>query len=560
MKGSNSFVRTLVAFSLVITSGPAPVFAGPGVAPAPSAKPIETTNPETLLRILKVKDIAAPTCENEVGANEFSPLENALQRTGQALHSGIEQGKMDIGDGELGVEGAKHLQMAVQEVQKRLSQLDSAADDRAIKKEIGRLSLQDQLKQTLETGERAELFAQHFAAAEMLMIRRLIGGMAEVGEIATKALELNEEMAEMVNAAPKLGSEGTLNRLKDELVSLQGRRGEFLTARRKASELELEFVSAIGRLEQAAETGQRFITDLKQEQRQAPAIVMLIQSVTNLTQMASGALLFKQTVQTFDSNIENARISFDKNAGKTDLAIQSRIAELQLVTHDRSLNRAHKAEQNLPERAIPAGPSAAVFGVFGLLAAIGIIAGVMYLSGPEKDSIRSNYERLQSYQSAPPSSQYRGGAYESPRSGYSCFSAGTQVLTANGSVSIENLKRGSSVLSFNHQTGKTESARVVNVVKKENRLYGIASFSNGTTLEVTKMHEFYSLDRKAYVRISELNPGENVQLLQNEKLSSAQLKSYVPQSDYRDVYNFEVEGHHNYFVEGILVHNKLVVP
>lgn len=542
--------RLILAASLVLTSGPAPVYAGPGVRPSPA---LELAGPEPDFLSFKVGPVPPEKCETNVVSEKFEPLEGALNRARQAVVSTVTQGQVALESG-LGTQGAKHLHEAVIEVQKRIGDLESLSDDRETLREIGNLTWKDQLAKTLLGGERAEIYAHHFAAAETLMLRRLVGGLAEVAEASTKALELNEEVADITKSAPRASSVGKVERLQTELKELQNRRGDFLSASRKASELELEFVGALERLQSAVNAGNQFMSGLSTEQLASPSVRVLTRTLNNLSQLENGALLFKQTVQAFDTNIIEARNSFDHNVNLADLALQARASQLKLKAQTpapakQNQPSAEVSTQDKPKTALIAGGAA-------LVIVVGVLLGMVF-SSSGNSSRQLPYAPAEKSYTTPSSPSNSDGVYERPSRRYGCFLAGTKILTPAGSKNIETIKRGDTVMSFNHNTGAVEPARVVHIMKFEKRIVGAAHFSDGQEIVVTGKHEFYSLDRKAYVPVSELSTGESVRLINGK---SVQLKSYVPRVEQQDVYNFEVEGNHNYFIgEGILVHNKMAI-
>lgn len=76
-----------------------------------------------------------------------------------------------------------------------------------------------------------------------------------------------------------------------------------------------------------------------------------------------------------------------------------------------------------------------------------------------------------------------------------CFIAGTQVLMANGtSISIEDVKIGDQVISYNIDTGENYTVSVLNTVVNKNSIkMAKVIFDNGITLEMTDYHPLYTL-------------------------------------------------------------------
>ena len=143
-----------------------------------------------------------------------------------------------------------------------------------------------------------------------------------------------------------------------------------------------------------------------------------------------------------------------------------------------------------------------------------------------------------------------------------CFVAGTLV----DGRPIETIRAGDRVLSFNHETGVVEHRPVVRV-----------RTACGRVFVCTPEHPFFGPNDQ-YVKAVELRPGdslfgrpENSLWLPGSgtatlslALTSVESVEVLEQGGGEFfgglcpdgfVYNFEVEGNHNYFVDGILVHN-----
>ena len=133
--------------------------------------------------------------------------------------------------------------------------------------------------------------------------------------------------------------------------------------------------------------------------------------------------------------------------------------------------------------------------------------------------------------------------------GYSCFSAGTLITTENGEVAIEDIKVDDMVKTYNEKTKEIEIARVDELFVHEE--CGDGLIINGS-INTTTNHPFY-IDGK-WVEGKDLKLGDELLNLDGSKqvITSMELNS-EPQT----VYNFEVPGNHNYYAEGVLVHNKM---
>ena len=133
-----------------------------------------------------------------------------------------------------------------------------------------------------------------------------------------------------------------------------------------------------------------------------------------------------------------------------------------------------------------------------------------------------------------------------------CFPAGTKVHTQWGLADIEKLEIGVPVLTYNEETGRQEYKQVKKVMRRMTRRMCAMELSNGTTLEVTPEHRFFS--NGEWVPIEELNVNDTLQLKDN---SIVVIDNKIIFPTFVEVYNLEIEDNENYYVteEGILVHN-----
>ncbi|MGP1437241.1 MAG: polymorphic toxin-type HINT domain-containing protein [Phocaeicola sp.] len=133
-----------------------------------------------------------------------------------------------------------------------------------------------------------------------------------------------------------------------------------------------------------------------------------------------------------------------------------------------------------------------------------------------------------------------------------CFSAGTKVHTQWGLADIEKLEVGVPVLTYNEETGEQEYKKVKKVMRRMTRRMCAMELSNGTTIEVTPEHRFFSNDE--WTPIEELNVNDTLQLKDN---SIVVIENKIIFPTFVEVYNLEIEDNENYYVteEGVLVHN-----
>lgn len=130
--------------------------------------------------------------------------------------------------------------------------------------------------------------------------------------------------------------------------------------------------------------------------------------------------------------------------------------------------------------------------------------------------------------------------------GGGCFIAGTLIEMADGSQKpIEDVEPGDAVVSMDLTQGTLTLGRVVDTSEHNADEYLLI---NG--IGVTSEHPFYS--QGAWVKAGALKIGSPLLGIGGaEKVESIEIVNRSV-----TVYNFEVEGHHNYFAGGILVHNK----
>ena len=133
-----------------------------------------------------------------------------------------------------------------------------------------------------------------------------------------------------------------------------------------------------------------------------------------------------------------------------------------------------------------------------------------------------------------------------------CFPAGTKVHTQWGLADIEKLEIGVPVLTYNEETGRQEYKQVKKVMRRITRRMCAMELSNGTTLEVTPEHRFFS--NGEWVPIEELNVNDTLQLKDN---SIVVIENKIIFPTFVEVYNLEIEDNENYYVteEDVLVHN-----
>ncbi|HEY3718478.1 MAG TPA: polymorphic toxin-type HINT domain-containing protein [Jatrophihabitantaceae bacterium] len=145
-----------------------------------------------------------------------------------------------------------------------------------------------------------------------------------------------------------------------------------------------------------------------------------------------------------------------------------------------------------------------------------------------------------------------GGDESAGAGGCKCFAAGTDVATASGEKPIEKIKVGDKVWAQDLATGKRSLRKVTGLFKKVAAAM-MTIIVAGSAVVVTTEHPFYTPDR-GWVESSELKVGDK---LTERDGHAAVIQKITYSNKPTVVYNFSVEGDHNYYVgeSGLLVHN-----
>jgi hypothetical protein len=143
--------------------------------------------------------------------------------------------------------------------------------------------------------------------------------------------------------------------------------------------------------------------------------------------------------------------------------------------------------------------------------------------------------------------------------GCGCFAAGTKVWTMRGMVPIEEIVVNDVVVSRDEGTGGLSFRRVVETMVRPTAAIVLVSFiaagARAETLETTEDHPFW-VDGRGWVEVGGLQPGDRVRTVAGT-MQAVESIGYTNRLS--TVYNFEVEGIHDYHVgtDGILVHNGI---
>ncbi len=151
--------------------------------------------------------------------------------------------------------------------------------------------------------------------------------------------------------------------------------------------------------------------------------------------------------------------------------------------------------------------------------------------------------------------------------GSECFVDGTLIDMADGTQKqIEQVETGDIVLTYNTTDGVVEPQKVLELKKFQKSNIIKINLSNGRSVSSTDEHPYYVLGKgwsaynvgscKVYnlLFVEQLSVGDILLGVDGEEIEVLSI-DYVETSEV-NVYTFEVFGNHNYFANGVLVHNK----
>ena len=139
--------------------------------------------------------------------------------------------------------------------------------------------------------------------------------------------------------------------------------------------------------------------------------------------------------------------------------------------------------------------------------------------------------------------------------GGGCFLKGTKIALADGtSKPIEEIKKGD--LVFGYDGKQVKAGKVVKTFfHPKTKGYRVISTEEGQQINVTDIHLLFN--GKTYLAARRFKVGDNLFVLKENKLQAVKIKSIKElKNSINDVYNLHIDKLHNYFVEGILCHNR----
>ncbi len=157
--------------------------------------------------------------------------------------------------------------------------------------------------------------------------------------------------------------------------------------------------------------------------------------------------------------------------------------------------------------------------------------------------------------------------------GAQCFQAHTKITAEFGSKLISEITVNEKVWSYNHETNSRELKRVEAILQRGvSRLVQIKT-TGGRKVSCTPEHPIYTEERGywqaaqviGHTVVAERSPDGSCSSLPNLSRPSPQVTSDTVSmvetlcSEEVPVYDLQIEGNHNFFANGILVHNCAII-
>jgi hypothetical protein len=146
---------------------------------------------------------------------------------------------------------------------------------------------------------------------------------------------------------------------------------------------------------------------------------------------------------------------------------------------------------------------------------------------------------------------------------YFCLPAGTKIMLGDqcscdgccekkkkNEKNIENIVAGDRLMTYNESTRIVESDEVVEVSSMMADEIVTVTFSDGVVIKATPNHPFYHLPKR-WVNAGDLVTGDFIVSYEKVKL----IDSVEREKKLERVYDISMKNNHNFFAEGVLVHN-----
>ena len=148
--------------------------------------------------------------------------------------------------------------------------------------------------------------------------------------------------------------------------------------------------------------------------------------------------------------------------------------------------------------------------------------------------------------------------------GFECFTRGTKVSTPEGLRLIETLQVGDCIWSWNTETGEPVARRIKECIVGESKEILRIQAGEQIIEGVTAEHPFWIPTISSWLKAGSLAAGQEVLawLGHHEAISTPITAVHTKTLDVPvPVFTLSVEGpEHNFFAEGLLVHNKSPMP
>ena len=136
-----------------------------------------------------------------------------------------------------------------------------------------------------------------------------------------------------------------------------------------------------------------------------------------------------------------------------------------------------------------------------------------------------------------------------------CYPEGTPVLTPAGWQTIEKIRTGDFVLSYDYENGVVQ--RTVTRVSKctgTHIIYNLELVGFNYCIRVTGSHTVFTAE--GWRRVSKIEPGHDLVIIEPNGIARlAKIINVTHASECGDIYNLITNGEHNFIANRVLSHN-----